>query len=224
MKLIFTPNPNYIHKALVTAHEAGVLDRLELERQVPFDEDTEIWRYNPLGKVPAFLRDDGQPLFGGLVICEYLDSFNTTAPLFPKDDTRWTALRQMITGDGVFDATTLIRVESWRPKEIWHIDYMQRERRKIFGALDMLEQDAKSFSADVFHIGHVCIAGGLSSAMPISNRAMPIGTGAPAGRLCPPGSTRSSSARRWPTRWTCRSSYAIAAVQPPSTMTERPVM
>ena len=162
MKLIFTPNPNYIHKALVTAHEAGVLDRLELERQVPFDEDTEIWRYNPLGKVPAFLRDDGTPLFGGLVICEYLDSFNTTAPLFPKDETRWTALRQMITGDGVFDATTLIRVESWRDKEIWHRDYMLRERRKIFGALDLLEEDAKSFSAGVFHIGHVCIAGGLS--------------------------------------------------------------
>ena len=162
MKLIFTPNPNYIHKALVTAHEAGVLDRLELERQVPFNEGTEIWRYNPLGKVPAFLRDDGTPLFGGLVICEYLDSFNTTAPLFPKDETRWTALRQMITGDGVFDATTLIRVESWRDKETWHIDYMLRERRKVFGALDMLEGDAKSFSPDVFHIGHVCIAGGLS--------------------------------------------------------------
>ncbi|MCH8930375.1 MAG: hypothetical protein IIA98_05595 [Proteobacteria bacterium] len=37
MKLIFTPNPGYVHKVLVTAHEAGVLDRLELERQVPFD-------------------------------------------------------------------------------------------------------------------------------------------------------------------------------------------
>lgn len=162
MKLIFTPNPNYIHKALVTAHEAGVLDRLELERQVPFDEDTEIWRYNPLGKVPAFLRDDGTPLFGGLVICEYLDSFNTTAPLFPKDGTRWTALRQMITGDGIFDATTLIRIESWRDKATWHLDAMLRERRKIFGALDLLEEDAKAFTADVFHIGHVCIAGGLS--------------------------------------------------------------
>ena len=162
MKLIFTPNPGYVHKVLVTAHEAGVLDRIEIERQVPFDEDTEIWRYNPLGKMPAFVRDDGTPLFGGLVICEYLDSFNATAPLFPKDETRWMALRQMVTGDGIFDATTLIRIESWRDKDTWHLDYMRRERRKIFGALDMLEEDAKAFSADVFHIGHVCIAGGLS--------------------------------------------------------------
>jgi len=162
VKLIFTPNPEYVHKVLVVAHEAGVLDRIEMERQVPFDEDTEIWRYNPLGKVPAFEMDDGSPLYGGLVICEYLDSFNTTAPLFPRDETRWQALRQMITGDGVFDATTLIRVESWRPKEEWHRDYMLRERRKIMGALRHLEHDAESWTPEVFHIGHVTTAGGLS--------------------------------------------------------------
>lgn len=164
MKLVFTPNPQYIHKAVVTAFEAGVLDRLELERQVPFDEDTGIWRYNPLGKVPAFVMDDGEPLYGGLVICEYLDSFNKTAPLFPKDDSRWQALRQMVTGDGIFDATTLIRVESWRPKEEWHLDYMLRERQKIMAALDRLNLDAKGWLAnpEVFHIGHVTTAGGLS--------------------------------------------------------------
>ena len=59
MKLVFTPNPQYIHKVLVTAHEASVLDKIEFERQVPFDQDTGIWRYNPLGKVPAFVMDDG---------------------------------------------------------------------------------------------------------------------------------------------------------------------
>ncbi len=162
MKLIFTPNPQYVHKVLVVAHEAGVLDKIGLERQVPFDEDTEIWRYNPLGKVPAFEMNDGSPLYGGLVICEYLDSFNKTAPVFPNDDTRWQALRQMVTGDGIFDATTLIRIESWRPKETWHVDSMLREKKKILGAMRRLEEDAKSWTDDVFHIGHVTTAGGLS--------------------------------------------------------------
>ncbi len=32
MKLLFTPNPNYIHKVLVVAHEGGVLGRLRFER------------------------------------------------------------------------------------------------------------------------------------------------------------------------------------------------
>ena len=135
--------------------------RLYVPREaLPRTGDEEYYHADLIGL--ACVRDDGTPLFGGLVICEYLDSFNATAPLFPKDETRWMALRQMVTGDGIFDATTLIRIESWRDKDTWHLDYMRRERRKIFGALDMLEEDAKAFSADVFHIGHVCIAGGLS--------------------------------------------------------------
>jgi glutathione S-transferase len=163
MKLIFTPNPAYVHKVLAVAHERGVLDRLELQRSVPFDEDTSIWAYNPLGKVPCLVMDDGQPLFGGLVICEYLDSIGVSgAPVYPVGEPRWAALRQMVLGDGMFDATTLLRVESWRPREVWNLDYMRRERRKILNALDRLEQEAPQFREAPFHIGHICMAGGLS--------------------------------------------------------------
>jgi glutathione S-transferase len=163
MKLIFTPNPAYVHKVLVVAHERGVLDRLQLQRSVPFDEDTTIWTYNPLGKVPCLILDDGQPLFGGLVICEYLDSLGVRgASVYPAGEARWTALRQMVLGDGMFDATTLVRVESWRGREVWNLDYMRRERRKILNALDRMELEAPQFRTAPFHIGHICMAGGLS--------------------------------------------------------------
>lgn len=163
MKLVFTPNPAYVHKVLVVAHERGVFDRLEPVRSVPFDEDTSVWRYNPLGKVPCLIMDDGQPLFGGLVICEYLDSIGVAGrPLYPTGAARWAALRQAALGEGMFDATTLIRVESWRTREQWHLDYMLRERRKIINALDRMELEAADFREAPFHIGHVCMAGGLS--------------------------------------------------------------
>lgn len=163
MKLIFTPNPAYVHKVLVVAHERGVLDRLQLQRSVPFDEDTTIWAYNPLGKVPCLILADGQPLFGGLVICEYLDSLGVSgASVYPAGEARWTALRQMVLGDGMFDATTLVRVESWRPREVWNLDYMRRERRKILNALDRMELEVPQFRTAPFHIGHICMAGGLS--------------------------------------------------------------
>jgi len=163
MKLVFTPNPAYVHKVLVVAHERGLLGRLELTRSVPFDEDTSIWRYNPLGKTPCLILDDGQPLFGGLVICEYLDSIGVAgSPLYPTGEARWAALRQAALGDGMFDATTLVRVESWRPRGDWHLDYMLRERRKIMNALDRMELEAPRFRQAPFHIGHVCMAGGLS--------------------------------------------------------------
>jgi glutathione S-transferase len=163
MKLIFTPNPGYAHKVLVVAHEAGVLDRLEFERCVPFDEDTTVWNYNPFGKVPCLVLDDGEPLFGGLVICEYLDSLRVTGPsLYPTGARRWPALRQMVLGDGLFDATTLMRVEGWRKPEERHLDYMLRERRKILNAIDRMEFEVPAFLREAFHIGHICMAGGLS--------------------------------------------------------------
>ena len=163
MRLLFTPNPDYIHKVLVVAHEAGILDQLEFERQVPFAEDTTVGDFNPLGKVPTLIMDDGEPLYGGLVICEYLDSLSITGTrVFPQDDRRWLALRQMVTGDGMFDATTNLRVESWRDKEVWNHYYMQRERTKILRCLNQMETDAAGFDRDDFHIGHICFAGGLS--------------------------------------------------------------
>ncbi|MDG2321668.1 MAG: glutathione S-transferase N-terminal domain-containing protein [Rhodospirillaceae bacterium] len=163
MKLVFTPNPEYIHKVLVTAYEGDILDRLEFERTRPFDADI-IWDYHPMGKVPALVMDNGEPLYGGLVICEYLDSLSTTSgnSIFPSGDGRWPALRQMTLGDGMFDATTLLRVEGWRDKADWNMDYMLRERRKIIGCLDQLNREVPKFKDAGFHIGHICTAGGLS--------------------------------------------------------------
>lgn len=162
MKLVFTPNPEYIHKVLVTAYEGDILDRFEFERTRPFDAET-IWEYHPMGKVPALVMDNGEPLYGGLVICEYLDSLSKTGNhVFPSGEARWPALRQMVLGDGMFDATTLLRVEGWRDKDDWNMDYMLRERRKIIGCLDRMNVEVPQFKDAKFHIGHICMAGGLS--------------------------------------------------------------
>ena len=163
MKLVFTPNPKYIHKVLAIAHEAQLVDRITMVRSVPFDTDTLIWSYNPLGKVPCLILKSGEPLFGGLVICEYIDSLSRTGKsVFPTGPARWRALRQAMLGDGMFDATTNMRVEGWRPAPERHGDYMLRERRKVINALDMMEKEAPQFAKAKFHIGHICMAGGLS--------------------------------------------------------------
>ncbi len=97
------------------------------------------------------------------MICEYLDSLSTTGKsVYPKGDKRWPALRQMMCGDGMFDATTLLRVEGWRDQAVWNRDYMLRERQKIIAALDRMEQEAPQFRNEPLHIGHICMVGGLS--------------------------------------------------------------
>jgi glutathione S-transferase len=163
MKLLFTPNPDYIHKVLVVAYEAGILDQLEFETTRPFDENSTIWRCNPFGKVPCLIMDDGEPLFGGLLICEYLDSLSVTGrSLYPRGTARWAALRQATLGDGMFDATTLLRVEGWRDPGQWNRAYMLRERKKILSALDRMEREAGDFGTLPLDIGQICMAGGIS--------------------------------------------------------------
>lgn len=68
----------------------------------------------------------------------------------------------MSLGDGLFDAVVHMQLESVRPREDWRIDVLKHDRHKIMAAFDQLERDARTFTSTDFHIGHVCIAGGIS--------------------------------------------------------------
>jgi glutathione S-transferase len=161
MKLLFSGN-DYIHKVLVVAHEAGVLDRLEYVVNNPVGPDDIIWGYTPLGKHPVLVLEDGLTLYSGLLVCEYLDSLGPGPRLFPQDETRWRALTQMVLGDGLFDAVSALSIDALKPAPERAVAGMQRNRRRIFATLDKMEGDAAAFTDDVFHIGHICFAGGLS--------------------------------------------------------------
>lgn len=161
MKLLFSGN-DYIHKVLVVAHEAGVLDRLEFVVNNPVGPDEIIWNYTPLGKHPVLVLEDGLTLYSGLLACEYLDSLGPGPHLFPRDETRWRALTQMVLGDGLFDAVSALSIDALKPEAERIAPAMQRNRRRIFGALDQMEHEASGFAPDTFHINHVCFAGGLS--------------------------------------------------------------
>lgn len=161
MKLLFSGN-DYIHKVLVVAAEAGVLDQLEFVVNNPVGPDDIIWGYTPLGKHPVLVLDDGLTLYSGLLACEYLDSLGPAPHLFPRDGTRWRALTEMVLGDGLFDAVSALSIDALKAPQDRVRAGMQRNRRRILGALDEMERAAAAFSDDVFHIGHICFAGGLS--------------------------------------------------------------
>jgi glutathione S-transferase len=161
MKLLFSGN-NYIHKILVVAHEVGVLDQLEFVVNNPAGPDEIIWGYTPLGKHPVLVLDDGITLFSGLLACEYLDSLGQAPYLFPRDETRWRALTEMVLGDGLFDAVSALSIDALKPPADRGAGAMARDRRRILGVLNEMEAAANRFSGDVFHIGHICFAGGLS--------------------------------------------------------------
>ena len=161
MKLFFSGR-DYIHKVLVVAAEAGVLDRLEFVTENPLDRDAIIWEVNPLGRHPVLVLDDGVVLCHGLLCCEYIDSLSSGRRLFPRDGTRWKALSQMILGDGLFDAASALVIQGLREPAGRNQADMVRHRKHILRALPVMDRDAAGFESEDFHIGHVCFAGGLN--------------------------------------------------------------
>ena len=167
MRLHYSYASPYVRKVMVVAIETGQEDALELTaRKVsPVVPEAEVNRDNPLGKVPCLVTDDGQALFDSRVICEYLDSRQGGAQLFPAaGPARWTALRRQAQADGILDAGILARYEILlRPEEQRWPDWVEGQKAKMARALDALEQEAASFgtTVDIGTIALGCALGWL---------------------------------------------------------------
>ncbi len=62
-------------------------------------------RYNPLGKVPALVTDDGECWFDSPVIAQYLELLGVAPPMIPADPRAALRMRQLeALADGVMEA------------------------------------------------------------------------------------------------------------------------
>jgi glutathione S-transferase len=139
--LFYTPVHEFIHKVLIAAHEAGLWNRLEMVPIFPRREGYGLGAINPLAKVPTLALADGKVLYGSQTICEVFDSFNTTAPLFPKSgDARWDAVTRLCLADITFELAIKVGYE---PQEAHpRADVVEWNWPKIIRALDTMEADA----------------------------------------------------------------------------------
>jgi glutathione S-transferase len=93
MRLFYSPFHTFIHKVLVTVHEAGLWDDMIFVATYPFKngagEDQgdaySIAALNPLDKVPTLALDDGQVVFGLQAVVECLDATEEVGQTFVSD-------------------------------------------------------------------------------------------------------------------------------------------
>jgi glutathione S-transferase len=91
------------------------------------------------------------------VICEYLDSNHDGTKLFPANgEGRWRALRQQAIADGILDAAILARLESNRPQERQSQDWIDRQKRAVYRAMDLLEAEADTLKGPLT-IGQIAV-------------------------------------------------------------------
>jgi glutathione S-transferase len=165
MKLLYTINSPYARKVRIVAAEKHI--EMVLEEVVLASPDCPVKQYNPLGKVPVLILDDGDSLYDSRVIVEYLDNRTPLAHLLPHDHNarvwvrRWEAL-----ADGVCDAAVAVIME--QRKEVQDAAHIKKQMDKVTRGLQTLDKDLgkqKWCVDDTFSLADVavgCLLGYLS--------------------------------------------------------------
>ncbi len=160
MKLIASKTSPYARKVRIVLAERH-LDADYLDENV-WSADTKIQLYNPLGKIPALVLDDGTVLYDSRVIVEYLDGVSPGSRLIPENNReramvkRWEAL-----GDGIADAGIAIFLERKRPPAQQGAEWISRQFGKIEGAIAAAARelsDRKFCQGDVFTLADIALA------------------------------------------------------------------
>jgi len=83
MKLLASPLSPYTRKVRIVLAEKRIECELEMVDVAPAENP--VNRYNPLGKIPTLVLDDGTALYDSRVIVEFLDNVSPFSRLIPDD-------------------------------------------------------------------------------------------------------------------------------------------
>ena len=135
MKLLGSDLSPYVRKVRVVMAEKRIEYKYE-----PVDvwaTDGKLQQFNPLGKIPCLVLEDGMSIYDSRVIVEYLDTLTPVHRLIPPTGRArievkcWEAL-----ADGILDAAVAVRLESLQRPEGQRSDALvKRQLGKIDTAM-----------------------------------------------------------------------------------------
>ena len=139
MKLITSLISPYGRKVRIVLLEKKIPFQLQVEN--PWLPDSSIGDFNPLGKVPVLVLEDGISVFDSRVIVEYLDTLTPVAHLIPKD----AKSRMMVRGvealaDGMTDAAVAVYLERKRADGKQDTDWIALQEKALYRALNALAE------------------------------------------------------------------------------------
>ncbi|MEE8328005.1 MAG: glutathione S-transferase [Nitrosomonadaceae bacterium] len=140
MKLVGSLTSPFVRKVRVVLSEKRIVYDFDVD--IPWESETHVAEYNPLGKVPVLVMDDGHILYDSRVIVDYLDSANPVSRLMPKFNRersmvkRWEAL-----ADGICDAAATIFLERKRPDALQSAEWIARQQKKVMLGLEIAARD-----------------------------------------------------------------------------------
>lgn len=159
MKLIGSHASPFVRKVRIFAAEKRIDYDLKLDSV--FSPDSKVPAFNPLGKIPALVLDDGSTLFDSRVIVEFLDTVSPIGKLIPSDSRdridvkRWEAM-----ADGVLEAGVLARLENARKAGEKSQAWADRQMGKLSRGLETMDQqlgDKPWCSGNAFSLADIAV-------------------------------------------------------------------
>lgn len=168
MKLVASLTSPFARKVRMVLTEKQLAYELVID--IPWNSDSQVAQFNPLGKVPVLVIDEEQhtSLFDSRVIVEYLERLVPIPALIPKAAEAYIKTkRQEALADGIADAAAAIFIEQKRPQALQSAEWIARQQQKIdlgLRAMSALLADNLFFVDDEFSladISTVCCLGYL---------------------------------------------------------------
>jgi glutathione S-transferase len=140
MKLVASLTSPYARKVRIVLAEKRIECALVVDP--PGTPASSVPRYNPLGKVPVLVLDDGTSLFDSRVIVEYLDNVSPVGRLIPEPSRQRIAVRRWeALADGICDAASAIVQERRRAARQQSAAAIELQQAKVHSGIAAIGAD-----------------------------------------------------------------------------------
>ncbi|MBI2318753.1 MAG: glutathione S-transferase N-terminal domain-containing protein [Betaproteobacteria bacterium] len=140
MKIVGTQTSPFVRKVRVFAIEKNINVDYVVDR--PSSPGSRVAEFNPLGKIPVLVLDDGEVVFDSVVIVDYLEGVKPEPQLIPTEFRgriavrRWEAL-----ADGIVDAVVNISHQYGPMNDAEkHAAWIPNQEAKIERGLSLIER------------------------------------------------------------------------------------
>lgn len=139
MKLFYTKRSPYARKVRIIAAEKNI--PLDLAEEDLSNKSGELLRYNPLGKIPVLVLDDGWAFNDSPLICEYLDSLHANPALIPRNSREhFVILNLTAVADGLMDVTVAAFMEKQHHKDHFNAAFINKQEETARRCLEYFEK------------------------------------------------------------------------------------
>lgn len=159
MKLVGSYTSPFVRKISILLLEKGIA--FEFVNEQPYNAENGVAQFNPLGKVPALVTDDGECWFDSPIIAQYIEQLGVAPVMVPHDPLAVLKVRQLeALADGIMDAGLTSVRELARPAAQQSEAEVLRQRQKISRSLDALESylGDGTLKTDTLNLATIAIA------------------------------------------------------------------